>query len=150
MKKKLVLFAIVFLSICIGYLLGSEKEILMSAENGSPSMNRLQRLLSYVENDYVEKINTDSLVGEVIENIVNRLDPHSIYIPAQQRQGIAENMQGNFYGIGVSFFMYNDSVTIIRVLEGGPSEAAGLQAGDRILIANEDTLYQKNYLLIRY
>ena len=145
MKKKLVLFAIVFLSICIGYLLGSEKEILMSAENGSPSMNRLQRLLSYLENDYVEKINTDSLVGEVIENIVNRLDPHSIYIPAQQRQGIAENMQGNFYGIGVSFFMYNDSVTIIRVLEGGPSEAAGLQAGDRILIANEDTLYQKNY-----
>lgn len=145
MKKNLVLFSIVFLSISIGYLLGSENEILMSAEKDSRSMNRLQRLLSYIENDYVEVINTDSLVGEVIEDLVNRLDPHSVYIPARQRQSIAENMQGNFYGIGVSFFMYKDSVTIIRVLEGGPSKAAGLLAGDRILIANEDTLFQKKY-----
>ena len=54
-------------------------------------------------------------------------------------------MQGNFFGIGVSFLMYKDSVAIIRVLKDGPSEAAGLLAGDRILIANRDTLYQKNY-----
>jgi len=145
MKKNLVLLAIVFLSISIGYLLGSDKEMLMSVEKDSWSMNRIQRLLSYIEYDYVEAINTDSLVREVIEDIVNRLDPHSVYIPSQQRQSIGENMQGNFYGIGVSFFMYKDSVTIIRVLEGGPSEAAGLQAGDRILIADEDTLFQKKY-----
>lgn len=145
MKKNLVVLAIVFLSISIGYLLGSDKEMLLSVEKDSWSMNRLQRLLSYIENDYVEAINTDSLVGEVIEDIVNRLDPHSVYIPSQQRHIIAENMQGNFYGIGVSFFMYKDSVTIIRVLEGGPSEAAGLQAGDRILIADEDTLFQKKH-----
>ena len=145
MKKNLVLFAIVFLSICIGYLLGSEKEILMSNQQDSWSMNRLERLLQYIDNDYVEEIDTDSLVGEVIEDIVNRLDPHSVYIPAHHRQSIAENMQGNFYGIGVSFLMFKDSVTIIRVLEGGPSEAAGLLAGDRILIADKDTLFQKNY-----
>lgn len=145
MKKNLVLFTIVFLSICIGYLLGSEKEILISNQQDSWSMSRLERLLQYIENDYVEKVDTDSLVGEVIEEIVNRLDPHSVYIPARQRKSIAENMQGNFYGIGVSFFMFKDSVTIIRVLEGGPSEAAGLLAGDRILIANEDTLFQKNF-----
>tara|TARA_B100001173_G_scaffold304114_1_gene307674 strand:- start:5801 stop:7384 length:1584 start_codon:yes stop_codon:yes gene_type:complete len=145
MKKNLVLFAIVFLSICIGFFLGSEKEILMSDQQNSWSMNRLERLMRYIENDYVDEIDTDSLVGEVIEEIVNRLDPHSVYIPARERQSIAENMQGNFSGIGVSFFMYKDSVTIIRVLEGGPSEAVGLLAGDRILIANEDTLFQKNY-----
>ena len=145
MKKNLVLFAIVFLSICIGYLLGSEKEILMSDQQDSWSMNRLERLLQYIDNDYVEEIDTDSLVGEVIEDIVNRLDPHSVYIPAHHRQSIAENMQGNFYGIGVSFLMFKDSVTIVRVLEGGPSKAAGLLAGDRILIADEDTLFQKNY-----
>jgi carboxyl-terminal processing protease len=145
MKKKLVLFAIVFLSICIGYLLGSEKEVLMTNQQDSLSIKRLERLLHYIDDDYVEEIDTDSLVGEVIEDIVNRLDPHSVYIPASQRQSIAENMQGKFYGIGVSFFMFKDSVTIIRVLEGGPSEAAGLLAGDRILIANNDTLFQKNY-----
>ena len=145
MKKNLVLFAIVFLSICIGYLLGSEKEILMSDQQDSWSMNRLERLLQYIDNDYVDEIDTDSLVGEVIEDIVNRLDPHSVYIPAHHRQSIAENMQGNFYGIGVSFLMFKDSVTIVRVLVGGPSKAAGLLAGDRILIADEDTLFQKNY-----
>ena len=145
MKKNLVLFTIVFLSICIGYLLGSEKQTLMPGQNGTSSIKRLNRLMNYIENDYVERINTDSLVGKVIEDIVNRLDPHSVYIPAREKQSIAENMQGNFYGIGVSFFMHNDSVAIIRVLEGGPSEASGLLPGDRILIANEDTLFQKNY-----
>jgi carboxyl-terminal processing protease len=145
MKKKLVLFTIVFLSICIGYLLGSEKQTLMPGQNGTSSIKRLNRLMNYIENDYVERINTDSLVGKIIEDIVNRLDPHSVYIPAREKQSIAENMQGNFYGIGVSFFMHNDSVAIIRVLEGGPSEARGLLPGDRILIANEDTLFQKNY-----
>ena len=145
MKKKIVLFAIVFLSICVGYFLGSEKEVLISNQQDSLSINRLEQLLQYIDDDYVEEIDMDSLVGEVIEEIVNRLDPHSVYIPASQRQSIAENMQGKFYGIGVSFFMFKDSVTIIRVLEGGPSEAAGLLAGDRILIANNDTLFQKNY-----
>ena len=85
------------------------------------------------------------MVGKVIEDIVNKLDPHSVYIPASQRQSIAENMQGNFEGIGVSFFMVRDTVSILRVLEGGPSEAAGILAGDKILIADNDTLYQKNY-----
>ena len=145
MKKKIVLFAIIFLSICIGYLLGSEKVVLMSDQQDSSSINRIERLIQYIENDYVEKINTDSLVGKVIGDVVNRLDPHSVYIPARERQSINENMQGNFYGIGVSFFMYKDSVTIIRVLNGGPSQSAGLLAGDRILIANQDTLYKKNY-----
>ena len=145
MKKNLVLFTIVLLSICIGYLLGSKNEILMPYTEGSLSMNRLELLLRYIDNDYVEEINTDSLIGVVIEDIVNRLDPHSVYIPADHRQSITENMQGNFYGIGVSFLMFKDSVTIIRVLKGGPSEAAGLLAGDRILKADEDTLFQKNY-----
>ena len=106
MKKKIVLFAIIFLSICVGYFLGSEKEVLISNQQDSLSINRLEQLLQYIDDDYVEEIDMDSLVGEVIEEIVNRLDPHSVYIPASQRQSIAENMQGKFYGIGVSFFMF--------------------------------------------
>ena len=58
MKKKLVLFTIVFLSICIGYLLGSEKQSLMPGQNGTSSIKRLNRLMNYIENDYVERINT--------------------------------------------------------------------------------------------
>jgi carboxyl-terminal processing protease len=85
------------------------------------------------------------LVREIIEDIVDELDPHSIYIPAVQKQDLAESMQGNFQGIGVSFFMVEDSIAVVRVLEGGPSQKAGLKSGDRILIANQDTLYQKGF-----
>lgn len=145
MKNNFVLFLIVALSILIGYLLGNEKELLTIVDAGGSRMSRLERLLTYIENDYVEKINTDSLVGVVIEDIVERLDPHSVYIPSFERQMIVENMQGNFYGIGVSFFLVRDTVTVIRVIKDGPSEKAGLMAGDRILVANQDTLFQKKY-----
>lgn len=145
MKNNFVLFSIVALSISIGYLLGSEKELFIKDYQDVWRMSRLERLLTYIANDYVEKIDTDSLVGVVIQDIVDRLDPHSVYIPSSQRQMISENMQGNFYGIGVSFFMLGDTVTVISVIKDGPSEAAGLLAGDRILISNQDTLFQKNY-----
>ena len=129
----------------IGYFLGNENEFHYREIGGDEKINRLERLLNYIENDYVERINTDSLVGIVIEDIVNKLDPHSVYIPSFDRQLIVENMQGKFYGIGVSFFLVRDTVTVIRVIKDGPSEKAGLLAGDRILIANQDTLYQKKY-----
>ena len=144
-KNDLYIFAIVLLSIGIGYLAGSKEILYQFNSFRSINYERLDRLLEYISNDYVEDVNTDSLVGIVIKNIVNKLDPHSVYIPASQRQSIAENMQGNFEGIGVSFFMVRDTVSILRVLEGGPSEAAGILAGDKILIADNDTLYQKNY-----
>ena len=89
MKKNIVLFTIVLLSISIGYLLGTEKKIFTSYQQNSWGINKLERLLKYIENDYVDRIDTDSLVGEVIEDIVSRLDPHSIYIPSHQRQRAA-------------------------------------------------------------
>ena len=145
MKNNFILFSIIGLSILIGYFLGNENEFHYGEIGGNEKINRLERLLNYIENDYVERINTDSLVGIVIEDIVNKLDPHSVYIPSFDRQLVVENMQGKFYGIGVSFFLVRDTVTVIRVIKDGPSEKAGLLAGDRILIANQDTLYQKKY-----
>ena len=71
------------------------------------------------------------IVGVVIEDIVDELDPHSVYIPAVQKQALSESMQGNFMGIGVSFFMVRDTIAVVRVLEGGPSEKAGLKSGDQ-------------------
>lgn len=145
MKNNFILFSIIGLSILIGYFLGNENEFHYGEIGGDEKINRVERLLNYIENDYVERINTDSLVGIVIEDIVNKLDPHSVYIPSFDRQLIVENMQGKFYGIGVSFFLVRDTVTVIRVIKDGPSEKAGLLAGDRILMANQDTLYQKKY-----
>ena len=130
----------------IGYLFGT-KDIVGTKKTLSThaSVKKLDRLISYLSEDYVDKINSDSLVREIIEDIVDELDPHSIYIPAVQKQDLAESMQGNFHGLGVSFFMVEHSIAVVRVLEGGPSQKAGLKSGDRILIANQDTLYQKGF-----
>lgn len=99
--------------------------------------------MSYLTQDYVDKINADSLVRVVIEDIVSELDPHSIYIPAVESESLSESMQGNFEGIGVQFRMLQDSIAVSRVLKGGPSEKVGLKSGDRILMADQDTLYSK-------
>ena len=133
-----------FLSLAIGHLIGSNN--LLNDDKPAPvyeSVQKLNQLLIYLSNDYVDKINTDSIVGVVIEEIVNELDPHSVYIPVVQKQALSESMQGNFMGIGVSFFIVQDSIAVVRVLEGGPSEKAGLKSGDRILTVDQDTLYQK-------
>ena len=71
MKKNFILFLITALSILIGYLLGNTKEVLNTEYAGESRVNRLERLLTYIADDYVEKINTDSLVGVVIEDIVD-------------------------------------------------------------------------------
>jgi len=99
--------------------------------------------MTYLTRDYVDKINADSLVRVVIEDIVDALDPHSVYIPAVQNESLTESMQGNFEGIGVQFRMLRDTIVVSRVLGGGPSERAGLISGDRILMADQDTLFSK-------
>jgi carboxyl-terminal processing protease len=139
------LLLIVLLSVAIGYVFGSHRIGFSNIQPiTNPSVEKLNTLVTYLTNDYVDKINTDSLVGVLIEDIVDELDPHSVYIPAVQKQSISESMQGNFKGIGVSFFMVRDTIAVVRVLEGGPSEKAGLKSGDRILMLDQDTLYQKN------
>lgn len=111
----------------------------------SAAQQKLDRLLYYLSNNYVEEVNSDSLVSVVIESIVDRLDPHSTFIPKSASQELAENMQGEFVGIGVSFFMVEDTVAVVRVLDGGPSKAAGILPGDRIMLADNDSLFLQNY-----
>lgn len=104
---------------------------------------KIKRLLSFIENNYVDEIDTDSLLDRTIEQMLTNLDPHSVYISKKEMQQNLESMQGNFVGIGVQFMMYNDSVTVIKAIEGGPSEQLGIKAGDRILMAEKDTLFGK-------
>ena len=75
--------------------------------------------------------------------MLDKLDPHSVYITANELAGVSESMNGKFVGIGIQFRMYKDSLTVVKVLDNGPSKKAGIKAGDRILIANNDTLFEK-------
>ncbi|WP_308991640.1 S41 family peptidase [Mariniflexile litorale] len=103
--------------------------------------DKLNRLIDYIEYDYVDDVNTDSIVDVTVNGILENLDPHSVYIPKEEMQSVAENMKGDFIGIGISFYPYKDTIAVIRAIEGGPSDKAGIKGGDRIVMADGDTLY---------
>ena len=114
-RNNIFLYLIVLLSLTIGFLFGRKNNLNLPtiSNSNNPSLHKLNRLITYLTSDYVDKINADSLVRVVIEDIVNKLDPHSIYIPAVQSESLSESMQGNFEGIGVQFRMLQDTIAAV-------------------------------------
>lgn len=105
--------------------------------------DKLNRLIDYIDYEYVDDINTDSIVDVAVNNILDKLDPHSVYIPKKDMAKVSENMKGDFVGIGISFFMVKDTIAVVRTIEDGPSFNKGILPGDRILMADSDTLFGK-------
>jgi carboxyl-terminal processing protease len=103
--------------------------------------DKLNRLIDYIDYEYVDEINTDSIVDVTVNNILEKLDPHSVYIPKEEMTKVSENMKGDFVGIGINFYPYRDTISVIRTIKDGPSFLKGIQPGDRILMADNDTLY---------
>ena len=102
---------------------------------------KLNRLIDFIDDEYVDAVNSDSIVDLTVNSILANLDPHSVYIPPSEQSTEAETMKGNFVGIGVNFYMYNDTVAVVKPLADGPAEKAGIQAGDRILYADNTKLF---------
>ncbi len=138
-----ILFAIVLIG---GILLGK-------ALNNKPQRNyaqlysvgnKLDRIINYIENRYVDTISRSILEESAIPAILEELDPHSIYIPAKEMQSISEDLRGNFDGIGVVFNHQTDTSIIISVISGGPSDKIGVLAGDRIIKVNDSLIAGQN------
>ena len=104
---------------------------------GSRMNDKLAKVVSYIGNDYIEPITPDSLAELAIPAILEKLDPHSAYIPAREFKQVEEPLQGEFDGIGVVFNMATDTVIILNVIPSGPSQKAGIIAGDRIIKVND-------------
>lgn len=102
--------------------------------------NKISELLNLIEHEYVDDYPMDSITDEVMREIISKLDPHSVYIPASEMEDVKSELEGSFSGIGVQFNIQNDTVMIVSVISGGPSESAGLMAGDRLVKVN-DTLF---------
>ncbi len=117
-----------------------------SLSSNAKNEAKIRRLMEYIDQNYVDTINTNNLLDGAITQMIRKLDPHSAYIPKEELQAIQDRMQGKFVGIGIQFRMINDSVTVVEPIKGGPSIRAGLKAGDRIIIANKDTLSGKNFI----
>lgn len=97
----------------------------------------IQEILSIIQSKYVDKINVDSVDDEAANQLLGSLDPHSVYFPPSELQGVNEDLQGNFQGIGVEFQFFNDTVNVVTVIPNGPSYIAGMQVGDKILKVND-------------
>ncbi|MGJ8759016.1 MAG: S41 family peptidase [Polaribacter sp.] len=134
--------AVIF-GLLIGLSLNGSTTNMLSLNKNSSQELKIRKLINFIEKDYVDTVNTESLLDGAITQMLGKLDPHSVYIPKEKLQAVTENMQGNFVGIGVQFRMIEDSITVIQPIKGGPSIKAGIKAGDRILMANKDTLYGK-------
>lgn len=134
---------LVFMALAVGVLLGGFLNFPVEKPSFSKQnyKSKLNRLLDFIDTEYVDSVNTDSIVSLTVNNILGQLDPHSVYIPPSEQTAEAESMRGDFVGIGVNFYMYKDSVAVIKPLENGPSEKAGLKPGDRILYAGKDKLF---------
>ena len=132
------------LTIATGIFLGSKLNFSDTSDKifaTNAKKDKLNRLIDYIDYEYVDHVNTDSIVDVTVNGILENLDPHSVYIPANQYQDNADDMRGNFVGIGVSFYVYKDTIAVIKTIEGGPAEKAGIKAGDRILYADEYKIF---------
>ena len=132
------------LAIAVGIFLGSKLNFSDTSDKifaTNAKKDKLNRLIDYIDYEYVDHVNTDSIVDVTVNGILENLDPHSVYIPANQYQDNADDMRGHFVGIGVSFYVYKDTIAVIKTIEGGPAEKAGIKAGDRILYADEYKIF---------
>jgi carboxyl-terminal processing protease len=99
--------------------------------------NKIQDLMNFIDLKYVDTVNKADLVDKTIEKLLSNLDPHSVYIPAKDLAEMNESLEGNFEGIGIEFFIVQDTITVVTAISGGPAELVGLRAGDRIVKIND-------------
>lgn len=105
--------------------------------------NRLSNLLHIVDDQYVDKVNIDSLVDMAIPQILADLDPHSVYIPAKDAQAVTDDLKGSFSGAGIEFTIRKDTIHVQNVVKNGPAQRAGILAGDKIVSVDGKTFVGK-------
>ena len=127
------------IGVILGILIGCFYSSLYSGNNLSiinASGNKLNDLLYIIDDQYVDTINIEEIVEKSLPKILKELDPHSVYISSKDAEQSMQELKGSFSGIGIQFFPYKDTIRITSIIKGGPSESAGLKAGDRIVQIN--------------
>ncbi|TCD10815.1 S41 family peptidase [Pedobacter frigidisoli] len=104
-----------------------------SPQLASNSDGKLAEILHIINKNYVDDINTDSLENLPIDSVLHQLDPHSVYLPPTDAQDMTDNLEGNFEGVGIEYYMLNDTMMVTGVVKDGPASQAGIKLGDKIL-----------------
>ena len=152
-KRNLTLVFLVFSSVLVGLFLGNSIARRAQIRNNNTLLknifsvkpkNKIGEVLNLIDKQYVDTVNSDSITEELMIDLIAKLDPHSVYIPAKDLETVNSELEGSFSGIGVQFNIQNDTVMIISVISGGPSEKVGLLAGDRIVTVNDTAFTGKS------
>jgi carboxyl-terminal processing protease len=144
-KKSIILPLAVAVSLVLGILLGATffgKKTFVSNAGGTNSV--FKEVLMHINKSYVDDVNIDSLSQYGIEKMLEKLDPHTAFLPPQDAELASADLHNGFDGIGVEFNIFNDSLFVVSPLVGGPSEAIGIKTGDIILKADTINLTGKN------
>ncbi|MEO6893872.1 MAG: PDZ domain-containing protein, partial [Ginsengibacter sp.] len=136
-NKKLQVWLPLLLSLCVvaGMFIGYRIKGNMP-DNGIFLIQKekpVNEVLDLIKRKYVDNENIDSLGNIAITTILSKLDPHSIYLPAQELKSVNEDLEGQFFGIGIEFNIIDDTVNVVNVMPKGPSEKAGLLIGDQLI-----------------
>lgn len=129
----------------MGFFLGIEAMIGLYKRNNNsfhagPSntgSQKVETLIKAIDHKYVDQVDMDSIMDRVLPTILEALDPHSAYYPAEETQVSNDELHGSFSGIGIQFSIQDDTVRVNNVIHGGPSEKVGVLAGDRIILIND-------------
>lgn len=147
MKKNVLMPLIMAVCVIVGILIGTfcanhfAGDRLQIINSGS---SRLTNLLHVIDDQYVDAVDIDSLVDRSIPQILSELDPHSVYIPASEATQASDELKGSFSGIGIEFNIREDTIRVQNVIANGPSERAGLLAGDKIVSVDGKTFVGKD------
>lgn len=131
-------------TLAIGILTGAT---VSDSNNGKGKMmqglEKFREILTYIERDYVDEVDTEKLIEGAINEMLSDLDPHSVYIPASEAQLAKSQLDGEFDGIGVEFNIVKDTIYVVAPISGGPSEKVGILAGDKIVAVNDSIVAGK-------
>lgn len=134
----------VAISIALGIFIGNRFFLFDSNKSFFVGANKLDAVMQYINEAYVDTVNTSDLIESAIPNVLAGLDPHSAYISAKDMELMGDDLEGHFSGIGVQFVLRSDTIMVVSVIPGGPSQAAGIYPGDRIVYVNDSLYAGKN------
>lgn len=143
--RKIVIWMPVFLAVAVivGIFLGAKLQSRMQLSTRTTPANSASKvglIMNLIDENYVDTVDSKKIVEAAIPEMLKQLDPHTVYIPAKDMQEVSEEMSGNFSGIGVQFSIQNDTIMVIDVISGGPSQKLGIRAGDRIVKVNDSIM----------
>jgi len=150
LSKILLFFCALSVILVLGFFLGTRYTEDRDG-NGMISLNfgknnKVNKILNLIRKSYVDSVNVDSMEDLAINEILKNLDPHSLYLPPTLAKEQSENLEGNFEGIGIEYYLLSDTLFVTHVRNDGPSERAGVLKGDRIIAVNGEALPGKGLL----